>query len=228
MGGFEEYAYRAQLLLSPSDDLSFLFNMHGREMSNGTAAIFRANVLGPGSDGFNSNYDRDSVTFDEGGNNPQEASGLGASLKIDWTFGKQRHAHLGLRLGVDGRQEQGDIDGGSGRWISVPRLTSGATDCCPPGHAVTWPDLHSILLRYAGRHRRLSISTRRKFASPSRRPTRCSGREASIYFDSKFHVTTFPFFVPPTTVEHKNTAWAAFAHVSVDVTDAWNITGGVR
>jgi len=48
------------------------------------------------------------------------------------------------------------------------------------------------------------------------------------YFDSKFQVTTFPFFVPPTTVEHKNTAWAAFAHVSVDVTDAWNITGGVR
>ena len=34
--------------------------------------------------------------------------------------------------------------------------------------------------------------------------------------------------IPPTTVEHKNTAWAAFAHVSVDVTDAWNITGGVR
>ena len=48
------------------------------------------------------------------------------------------------------------------------------------------------------------------------------------YFDSKFTVTTYPFFVPPTTVEHKNTAWAVFAHVSVDVTDAWNLTGGVR
>ena len=87
MGGFEEYAYRAQLLLSPSDDLSFLFNIHGRDMSNGTAAIFRANVLGPGSDGFNSNYDRNSVTFDQGDNNPQEARGYGGSIKIDWTFG---------------------------------------------------------------------------------------------------------------------------------------------
>ena len=49
---------------------SALFNVHGREMSNGTAAIFRANVLGPGSNGFNSNYDRDTVTFDEGRQQP--------------------------------------------------------------------------------------------------------------------------------------------------------------
>src|SRR5262249_49173562 len=77
MGGFEEYALRGQLLFSPTDDLSFLFNIHYRDMSNGTAAIFRANVLGPGKDGFNSNYDRDSVTFDQGGENPQEAEGWG-------------------------------------------------------------------------------------------------------------------------------------------------------
>ena len=44
---------------------------------------FRANVLGPGSDGFNSNYDRDSVSYDDGNNNPQSAEGTGASLRLD-------------------------------------------------------------------------------------------------------------------------------------------------
>ena len=37
MGGFEEFAYRAQLLLSPSDSFKALVNVHGRDMSNGTA-----------------------------------------------------------------------------------------------------------------------------------------------------------------------------------------------
>ena len=51
----------------------------------------------------------------------------------------------------------------------------------------------------------------------------------AYYFDSRFRVTRPIRSSPdPTTVEHTNTAWAAFAHVSVDVTDAWNITGGVR
>ncbi|HKX38753.1 MAG TPA: TonB-dependent receptor plug domain-containing protein, partial [Burkholderiales bacterium] len=56
MGGYDEIAYRAQLLIEPSDAFSALLNVHGRDI-DGTASIFRANVLGPGSDGFNSNYD---------------------------------------------------------------------------------------------------------------------------------------------------------------------------
>ena len=70
--------------VEPSDDLSFLFNVHGRD-NDGTASIFRANVLGPGSDGFNSNYDRDTVSFDEGDNNPQDAQGLGGSVRSTGT-----------------------------------------------------------------------------------------------------------------------------------------------
>ena len=63
MGGFDEFAWRGQLLLEPTESFSALFNVHGRDI-DGTASIFRANVLGPGSDGFNSNYDRDSVSYD--------------------------------------------------------------------------------------------------------------------------------------------------------------------
>ena len=76
MGGFDEFAWRGQLLLEPTESFSALFNVHGRD-NDGTSSIFRANVLGPGSDGFNSNYDRDSVSYDEGDNNPQSAEGLG-------------------------------------------------------------------------------------------------------------------------------------------------------
>ena len=49
-----------------------------------------------------------------------------------------------------------------------------------------------------------------------------------FYFDSEFAVTTNPFFVPATTVTHENTAWAVFAHLSLDVSDALTLTGGAR
>jgi iron complex outermembrane receptor protein len=227
MGGFEEYAYRAQLLLSPSDNLSFLFNIHGREMSNGTAAIFRANVLGPGSDGFNSNYDRDSVTFDQGENNPQEASGLGASLKIDWTFGNNMTLTSVSAWESTDDKSMGDIDGGFGADFLVPLGVPEGP--CPPGHqpgqtCIPFPsksqDGIDDLDQYTQEIRLAQQATDAVF-----------WQGGVYYFDSKFRVTTEPFsplFPPSTTVEHKNTAWAAFAHVSVDVTDAWNITGGVR
>ncbi len=88
MGSFDEFAWRGQLLLEPTESFSALLNVHGRDI-DGTASIFRANVLGPGSDGFNSNYDRDSVSYDWDGqvrNNPQSAEGLGGSLRLDYDF----------------------------------------------------------------------------------------------------------------------------------------------
>lgn len=49
-----------------------------------------------------------------------------------------------------------------------------------------------------------------------------------FYFDSEFSVTTSPFFVPPTTHRHENTAWAIFGQVSYDVSDRFNLTAGLR
>jgi hypothetical protein len=46
MGGFDELAWRAQLLLEPTESFSALLNVHGRD-NDGTSSIFRANVLGP-------------------------------------------------------------------------------------------------------------------------------------------------------------------------------------
>jgi outer membrane receptor protein involved in Fe transport len=50
----------------------------------------------------------------------------------------------------------------------------------------------------------------------------------AYYFDSKFSVTTNPFFVAATTLTHKNKAWAVFGHVSYNVSDALTLTGGAR
>ncbi|MEN8814056.1 MAG: TonB-dependent receptor plug domain-containing protein, partial [Glaciecola sp.] len=63
LGGYDEKAYRLQLLYTPSDDLSVLLNVHGRDL-DGTASVFRANALSRGSNQLNDSYDRETVYYD--------------------------------------------------------------------------------------------------------------------------------------------------------------------
>ena len=76
MGENKDLAIRGQLLFAPTDSFQALVNIHWRDYE-GTAEIFRADVLTKGSSSLNSNFDRDVVAFDEGNNNPQVAEQVG-------------------------------------------------------------------------------------------------------------------------------------------------------
>ncbi|HWN05965.1 MAG TPA: TonB-dependent receptor [Steroidobacteraceae bacterium] len=220
MGGYDEFAYRAQLLVEPSDNFSALLNIHGRDI-DGTASIFRANVLGPGSDGFNANYDRDSVTYDGGDNNPQSAKGTGGSLKLD--FGLAGDVTLTSITAYETTESSslGDIDGGFG---AGPAPGAGP---CSPGSAPG-----DVCIPFPS-DTQDGIDDLDQLTQEIRLAAQASDRlfwqAGAFYFDSEFEVTTNPFFTPvPTTVVHENTAWAVFGHVSYDVTDALTVTGGAR
>ncbi|MBF8291533.1 MAG: TonB-dependent receptor [Steroidobacteraceae bacterium] len=219
MGGYDEFAYRAQLLIEPSDSFSALLNIHGRDI-DGTASIFRANVLGPGSDGFNSNYDRNSVSYDEGDNNPQHAEGTGGSLKLDFKFGGNTTLTSITAYETTESFSLGDIDGGFGADF-LPFVGP-----CPPGSAPGDPCIPFPSQTQDG------IDDLDQFTQEIRIASQASDRlfwqAGAYYFDSEFSVTTTPFFVAATTLTHENTAWAVFGHVSYDVTDALTVTGGVR
>ncbi len=219
MGGFEEHAYRAQLLVEPSDDFSALLNIHGRDI-DGTASIFRANVLGPGSDGFNSNYNRRAVSYDEGNNNPQSAEGLGGSLRLD--FGLAGDVTLTSVTAYETAESQslGDIDGGFGAdflpFVGPCPPGSGPGDPCIPFPSQTQDDVDDL------------TQLTQEFRLSSQASERLFWQAGAFYFDSEFDVTTTPFFVAPSILTHENTAWAVFGHVSYDVSDALTVTGGAR
>jgi len=219
MGGFDEFAYRAQLLIEPSDSFSALVNIHGRDI-DGTASIFRANVLGPGSNGFNSNYDRDSVSYDEGANNPQHAEGQGGSLKLDFKFGGDRTLTSVTAYETTESRSLGDIDGGFGADF-LPFVGP-----CPPGSAPGDPCIPFPSQTQDGIDDLDQITQELRIASQA--SDRLFWQAGTFYFDSEFTVTTTPFFVAPTTLTHENKAWAVFGHVSYDVTDALTVTGGAR
>jgi iron complex outermembrane receptor protein len=235
MGGYDEFAYRAQLLIEPSDNFSALLNIHGRDI-DGTASIFRANVLGPGSNGFNSNYDRDSVSYDEGNNNPQSAEGLGGSLKLDFEFGGNITLTSVTAYETTESSSEGDIDGGFGadflNFLPPPYVGP-----CPPGSAVGDPCIPFPAHSIDGIDDLDQLTQEIRISSQA--SDRLFWQAGAFYFDSNFSVTTttfIPNFVTPdptdlfapTTVQHDNTAWAVFGHLSYEVNDALTLTGGAR
>jgi len=233
LGGFEEKAYRAQLLVTPSDSFKALLNVHGRDMSGNSASVFRSNVYTTGSNDFNGNYDRDTVWFDGGTDNPQEAQATGGSVRLDFDFAGGLSLVSITALETVENSSRGDIDGGACAPLGSPvppGLTSGATDCFFPFtgvDAVTYPGFIPFASDTED-----GLDSLDQFTQELRLSSQASDQlfwQAGLfYFDSEFTVITNPFFVPPTTVKHENTAWAAFAHISYDVSDKLTVTGGAR
>ncbi len=133
--GFEEFAGRAQLLVAPEgSDFSALLNLHARS-NDGTARLFRANIMTKGEAGLNENFDRDSVALDGLNYLTQDTHGVTLTMEkgigTDWT--------LKYIFGFENAEieSRGDIDGGFGAvfappfgpgFIPFPSETSGAVD----------------------------------------------------------------------------------------------------
>lgn len=117
-GGYGDFAYRAQMLITPNDQFSALLNVHGR-IFNGTSQLFRANIIRQGTGGFVAGFDRDRVFYDGGDGNNQrlETSGVTATLTYDW--GDTTLTYVGAYESAEfyGR---GDIDGGFGASFAPP------------------------------------------------------------------------------------------------------------
>ncbi|MEL7130732.1 MAG: TonB-dependent receptor plug domain-containing protein, partial [Pseudomonadota bacterium] len=118
--GYEEFAGRLQLLAEPTDTFKTLLNLHGRT-TDGTARVFRANIIDAGERGLGENFDRDAVSLD--GLNDQDLDAYGVNLTTNWAITDT--VELTYIFGFETAQiaSRGDVDGGSGAAF----LPSGST-----------------------------------------------------------------------------------------------------
>ena len=128
MGGFDIFAGRVQLLWTPSDDFSALLLYQHQDQGGNSASAFRANVFDKGSNKLNDNYDRNTVWFDGGDNNPAKIKSFGVTLKMDWDVGNHTFTSITSYQDIYDRFARGDIDGGFGCLLSFLGL-------CQPGPA---------------------------------------------------------------------------------------------
>jgi iron complex outermembrane recepter protein len=109
--GYRDNALRLQLLYEPGKNFSALGNVHVRDY-NGSARLFRANIIQPGTNDFVPGFDASKVSFD--GKNESELQNYGANLRLRWALGNGLALHS--ITGYEGVRtySRGDIDGGSG------------------------------------------------------------------------------------------------------------------
>ncbi|WP_335661087.1 TonB-dependent receptor [Erythrobacter litoralis] len=172
---------------------------------DGSSTFFRANVLSPGSNELNQNYDRDTVFYDAGGGNPAEYNQFGATLNASYEYDFATLTSITSYWTSEGFS-RGDIDGGNlvtgPGFIPFPSDTQDSIDLEQLTHEV-------------------------RLASNGDGPL--SWQVGGFIFDSDFDVTTVGFtFPPPVTVNHTNTAWAVFGQASYELTEALRVTAGLR
>ncbi len=201
-GDFKEQAIKGFLSWDASDKLDFLLGAHYRD-NDGTSAMFRANILGPGN-GLNENFDRETVHFDEGGGNRQEYENTGLNLKFNYDFGAVTLTSITSWEDAEGFS-RGDIDGGNlvygPGFIPFPSDTKDGLD-----------ELEQITQEL-----RLSKNDPDKFY----------WQAGVYYFSSDFDIATDAGF-NAATVNHTNDAWAVFGQGEYSFSDALTLTAGLR
>ena len=223
IGGFEIFAGRVQLLWTPADNFT-AWVMHQRQDQDGhSASAFRANVFDNGSNKLNENYDRNTIWFDGGGNNPALIKSHGTTVKLDWEAGSHTFTSITSYQDVYDRFARGDIDGGFGCAFcgspNGPGLVPFAVDT---GSDVELDQITQEIRIASNLDGSLNYQI------------------GAFYFEDDFHTIAMSsaeaesLIIPKRGIGEtsrtriRNTAWAVFGQGSLNVTEQLVLTAGVR
>ncbi|AKC86105.1 TonB-dependent receptor [Pseudoxanthomonas suwonensis] len=214
--GYDESAARVQLLYE-GDAFEVLFNLHRRDL-NGTARLFRANIIEPGSNRFVPGFDKERVSID--GVNFSELETWGGSARLRWDFGDlSLHSITGYETLES--LNRGDIDGGYGAAFLPPELTGPGFIPFAAESADGIPD-----------HRQVT----QEFRLESDYGGRFDWQAGLFWYREELTIDSFNYdsLAPGNpraghaVQEQENTAWAVFASAEYAATERLKLRGGVR
>ncbi|MEE4199987.1 TonB-dependent receptor [Erythrobacter sp.] len=215
LGGFTSVAGRAHFELDLANFNSLLTLQY--QKLDGTTTLFRANVLSPGTNNLNDNFDRFEVAYDGGRNNISNTEIGGVTWKNELGLGDLTLTSITSYFEADS-DGVGDIDGGVGAGF----LPGGSFPGFIPFPSETGSrdtDLEQVTqeLRLAS-----DMGT-------------FSWQLGAFYFRDEFTVDNASFDGfgnPEATIialtEQTNESYAVFAQGSLDLTERLTLTAGVR
>lgn len=205
MEGYNEHAERVQFLYQPDTAFNALFNVHSRT-TDGSARLFRANLIKKGSNDFTDGYDFTKINTN--GQNMQSLSTNGANARLTWDLGAVKLFSITGYEGVDNYYSRGDIDGGVPGQVPFQVETGGGL---------------SDLKQYS-----------QEFRVESKNAGPLNWQSGLYYFseDANGYTNNYNSTTGAQTSHlashQKNTAWAAFGSVNYAVSDAFMLRGGLR
>jgi iron complex outermembrane receptor protein len=214
--GYADNAMRLQLLVEPNKDFSALANVHARDYK-GSARLFRANIIQPGTNNFVAGFDERKISID--GKNESELQNYGGSLRLRVGLGGMS-LHSITALETVRTYSRGDIDGGFG------------ASFLPPG--ASGPGVIPFASESAD-----GIPEHRQFTQELRLQSETSGAlswQAGVFlFNEDYKIESFSYDSLGANaqdgylrVRQKNTALAAFGAVNLALSDALKLRGGLR
>ena len=216
-GGYDDFAYRAQLLLTPTDNFEWLINAHGRTLNDGQTS-FQANAFLPGSNNPRPGFDR-TVTFADAQRfSVLETDTFGITSRAELTLGEVTATYV---FGWESAEafSRGDVDGGFGAAF-LP--TGGGPGLIPfpaeSGDGIDDLDQFTHELR---------------FSNAEDAPLNWT---AGFYvFDESVDISSFSFDTLAGGIENGSafqsqdtTSLAVFVSGDYDLTDRLNVSAGVR
>ncbi len=211
--GYEDMAFRGQLMLQAGDDFNALFGVQSRRL-DGTARLFRANILG--ADGrLVPGFDPEKVAIDA--LNQQELDTDGATLRMSWNLGEATLYSISSWNQGD-LASRGDIDGGFGA-VFLP--TGGGPGLIP------FPAESGDAAKVKQYTQELRLASNGNNAVNWQGGLYWFKDQADI---DSISYDTLAGGVPNAlaTQRQDNTAWAAFASVDWAVSDTFVLRGGLR
>ena len=216
--GYSDNAARLQLLYKPSASFSALFNVHARDY-HGSATLFRANIIKPGTNDLVDNFDYSSYPTD--GGNDQRLNTEGASMRLRWNFDNLTlHSITGYEKA--GIYSRGDVDGGYG--------------CAFCGIADSGPGFMPFPVETADiLHGHKQLTQEFRLESNNRGPVNWIGGLFFFKEDMAIDSIAFDSLTPGnpqspnySTQSQYSKAWAAFGSVNYTVSDRLKLRGGLR
>ena len=235
MGGFDIFAGRVQLLWTPSDDFSALLLYQHQDQGGNSASLFRANIFDKGSNKLNDNYDRNTVYFDGGNNNPAKIKSFGVTLKLDWDVGDHTITSITSYQDIYDRFARGDIDGGYGCLFTCGAFAPGPHGPFGPPSTPFNPFASPFVVNVdtGGDQEVEQITQEIRIASNLDGPF--NYQVGAFYFEDDLlsvsknaSVTTPDNFRVGSISQIENTTWAVFGQGSYSVSDQLTLTAGVR
>ena len=210
--GYDESAARLQALYS-NDDFEALFNVHARNL-NGTARLFRANIIKPGTNDLVDGFDETKVALD--GTNYSDLDSKGASARLSWKLGSYKLYSITGYETVK-TYSRGDIDGGA-----PPYVFSGGAGSIPffSETADAIPD-HSQWTQ--------------EFRIESNTGTPIDWQAGLFYFKEDEKIESFSYDSTNggaqdgyERVHQTNDSWAVFGAATWKLSPAFELRGGLR
>ncbi len=214
--GYDDRAIRGQVLYRPASDFSALFNLHARDLK-GSARVFRANIIKPGTNDLVDGFDASKVSID--GKNEQTLHTFGGSARLTMKLANGVLLHSITGYETVNSFSRGDVDGGYGAVFAPP---SGPGLIIFPSE--TADSIHG--------HDQITQEFRIDSADKGS-PLKWQG--GVYFFHEKYEIDAYGYDslgggtqTSLYRTEQKNNSYAAFGSVNYDISPVLKVRGGLR